>query len=75
MSSRRDFLKTLGAAVVSSTGAPLLFNGCAGLAMVRAQVNENKIILKKTETQALTFPSGLLAGPSKTPPISSYSEP
>ncbi len=60
MSSRRDFLKTLGAAVISSAGAPLLLNGCVGLATIRAQVNENKIKLNKTEIQALAVPNGIL---------------
>ncbi len=60
MSTRRDFLKTLAAAVVSSAGAPLLLTGCAGLATVRAQVSENRITLKKTETRALTVPNGIL---------------
>ncbi len=60
MSSRRDFLKTLGAAVVSSTGAPLLLSGCVGLATVRAQVGQNKIKLNQKETQALNAPNGIL---------------
>ena len=59
MSSRRDFLKTLGVAIVSSASAPFLLNGCAGLATLRAQVEENKIKLNKMETQALNAPNGI----------------
>ena len=60
MSSRRDFLKTLGAVVVSSAGAPLLLNGCAGMATLRTQVAQNQIRLNKEETQALNTANGIL---------------
>ena len=50
----------MGAAVVSSTGVPLLLSGCVGLATVRAQVDQNKIKLNKKETQALNAPNGIL---------------
>ncbi|TDI86344.1 MAG: twin-arginine translocation signal domain-containing protein, partial [Caldithrix sp.] len=67
MSSRRDFLKTLGVAIISSAGAPLLLNGCVGLATVRTQVDENQIKLNKTEIQALAVPNGILL--VKTPQL------
>ena len=60
MSSRRDFLKTFGAAIVTAVGAPLLFDGCAGLATVRARVDGNSIKLDKTEIQSLNAPNGIL---------------
>ena len=60
MSTRRQFLKTLGGVIISSAGAPILLNGCAGLATIRAQLDGNQIKLATTETQALSVPNGIL---------------
>lgn len=62
MTTRREFLKTLAATFLATSGAPTLFTGCAGgLVSYRTQVKGDVLIVPKREAVSLTKPNGLLA--------------
>jgi Rieske Fe-S protein len=59
MTTRRDFLKTIGGALAAAAGAPLL-SSCAGQANYRAQVADDKIIIPKKDAAPLSKPNGVM---------------
>ena len=61
MSTRREFLKTLAATFLSTVGAPILLEGCAGgLVNYHTQVKGGVLIVPKREAISLNEPNGLL---------------
>ncbi len=61
MSTRRDFLKIVGAAMTAAAGAPLLSGCAAGQVNYRAQVAGGKIIIPKKDAESLTKPNGVFS--------------
>jgi Rieske Fe-S protein len=59
MSTRRDFLKIFGGTLAAASGATLL-SSCAGQVNYRAQVADDKIVIPKTEAQALAKSNGVM---------------
>ena len=61
MSTRRDFLKTLAATFLTTSGAPILLEGCAGgLVNYHTQVKGDVLIVPRHEAISLNEPNGLL---------------
>lgn len=58
MSTRRDFLKTIGVGFAAAA-APLLSN-CAGQVNYRAEVANDKIIIPKKDAPSLAKPNGVM---------------
>lgn len=61
MTTRREFLKTLAATFLATSGVPILLTGCAGgLVNYHTQVKGDVLIVPKREAMSLSKPNGIL---------------
>jgi Rieske Fe-S protein len=61
MSTRREFLKTLAATFLTTSGAPILLEGCAGgLVSYHTQVKGDVLIVPRQEALSLSKPNGIM---------------
>lgn len=69
MSTRRDFIKTLGSALAVTTASKLLTGCAAGLATYRGELQDEAITIPKTEALALAAPNGIMMVSAKHLPV------
>lgn len=69
MSTRREFIKTIGGALAVTTASKLLTGCAAGLAIYRGELQDEAIIIPKAEALALAAPNGLMMVSAKNLPV------